>query len=100
MVLFTMTTEFAEFIEKLSINYPPQTPVAVVKHAGYAEREEVIGGTLETILDQVGGEKLPFEYLIYVGEFLTHRARSRAGPGKTSGADYSNSPTGWPSSRL
>jgi precorrin-4 methylase len=73
MVLFTMRTEFEEFISKLSINYPPETPVAVVKHAGYAEKEEVIHATLGTILDRVGQEKLPFEYLIYVGDFLGHR---------------------------
>jgi precorrin-4/cobalt-precorrin-4 C11-methyltransferase len=73
MVLFTMRAEFKEFIEKLSINYPPQTPVAIVEHAGYVEKEEVIRGTLGTILDQIGDEKLPFEYLIYVGDFLAHR---------------------------
>jgi precorrin-4 methylase len=73
MVLFTMRTEFKEFIDKLSINYPPETPVAVVKQAGYAGKEEVIQATLGTILDRIGQERLPFEYLIYVGDFLTHR---------------------------
>ena len=73
MVVFTMRTEFREFIEKLSVNYPPETPVAIVKHAGYADQEEVVQGTLATILDQVGNERLPFEYLIYVGDFLTYR---------------------------
>jgi len=73
MVLFTMKTEFKEFIDKLSINYPRETPVAVVKHAGYAGKEEIIQATLGTILDRIGKERLPFEYLIYVGDFLTHR---------------------------
>jgi precorrin-4 methylase len=73
MVLFTMRTEFEEFVAKLSINYPPETPVAVVKHAGYAGKEEVVQATLGTIRDRIGPEKLPFEYLIYVGDFLTHR---------------------------
>jgi len=73
MVLFTMRTEFKEFIDRLSINYPLETPVAVVKHAGYTGKEEVIQATLGTILDRIGQEKLPFEYLIYVGDFLTHR---------------------------
>jgi precorrin-4 methylase len=73
MVLFTMRTEFKEFIDKLSVNYPPETPVAVVKQAGYADKEEVIQATLGTILDRVDQEMLPFEYLIYVGDFLTHR---------------------------
>jgi precorrin-4/cobalt-precorrin-4 C11-methyltransferase len=73
MVLFTMRTEFEEFINKLSVNYPPETPLAVVKYAGYAEREEVIQATLGTIVERLGQERLPFEYLIYVGDFLTHR---------------------------
>lgn len=73
MVLFTMRTEFEEFIRQLSINYPSDTPVAVVKFAGYADREEVIQATLGTILEKTSGDQLPFEYLIYVGEFLTFR---------------------------
>jgi len=54
MVLFTMRTEFRVFIEKLSINYPPETPISVVKNAGYAEKEEMIEITLGTVLDRVG----------------------------------------------
>lgn len=82
MVIFTMRTEFKEFIGKLSINYPADTPVAVVKHAGYAEKEEVIEATLATIVDRVGDERLPFEYLIYVGRFLTHRYKEVDTTGK------------------
>ncbi len=77
MVLFTMRTEFREFIEKLSINYPPETPIAVVKNAGYAEKEEVIESTLGTVLDQVGEKGPGSVYLIYVGDFLNHRYKSR-----------------------
>lgn len=73
MVLFTMRAEFPEFIKKLLVNYPPETPVAIVKHAGYAGKEEVIRGTLGTIVERVGPDRLPFEYLIYVGDFLNHR---------------------------
>lgn len=80
MVLFTMKTEFSEFIEKLSTNYPPTTPVAVVKHAGYAAEEEVVQATLETILDRIGDDTLPFEYLIYVGDFLTYRYKKAEMP--------------------
>ena len=73
MVLFTMRTKFKEFIDKLSINYPPETPLAIVKHAGYGDKEAVIYSTVGTVLEQVGGERLPFEYMIYVGDFLNHR---------------------------
>jgi precorrin-4 methylase len=73
MVLFTMRTEFEEFIQKLSINYPPETPLAVVKYAGFAGQEQVVQATLGTILQRVDPDQLPFEYLIYVGDFLSHR---------------------------
>jgi precorrin-4 methylase len=73
MVLFTMRAEFADFIKKLAVNYSPETPIAVVKYAGYQGRQEVIRGTVGTILTQVAQEQLPFEYLIYVGEFLNYR---------------------------
>ncbi len=73
MVLFTMRAEFKSFIDKLLVNYPPETPVAVVKYAGYQDKEEVIEATLGTILEKVGPDRLPFEYLIYVGDFLTYR---------------------------
>ena len=70
MVLFTMRTEFAKFVQSLSRHYPKDTPVAIVLSAGYAEKERVMHGTLGSILDQVGGDKLPFEYMLYVGDFL------------------------------
>ena len=79
MALFTMKTEFEEFIRKLSVNYPPETPVAIVKYAGYAGKEAVIRGKLGTILQQIGDERLPFEYMIYVGDFLTYRDKKPAG---------------------
>ncbi len=70
MVLFTMRTEFKKFIDSLSKQYPADTPVAIVFSAGYAEKEKVMHGTLGSILAQAGGDKLPFEYLLYVGDFL------------------------------
>jgi precorrin-4/cobalt-precorrin-4 C11-methyltransferase len=82
MVLFTMTAAFKEFIEKLSLEYPPETPVAVVERAGYREQERVIEATLGTIIDRIKEEELPFEYLIYVGDFLTHRYRKENAPAK------------------
>jgi precorrin-4 methylase len=72
MVLFTMRTEFKKFIDSLSKHYSPETPIALVISAGYAEKEKVIYSTLETVMDQLGEDKLPFEYLLYVGDFLNH----------------------------
>ena len=73
MVLFTMRAEFNDFVKKLLVNYPPETPVAIVKKAGYKDEEGVIQGQLGTICQQVRQEDLPFEYLIYVGDFLKYR---------------------------
>lgn len=75
MVLFTMRTEFKKFIDSLSRHYSPETPVAIVMNAGYAEKENVMRGSLGTIVDQVGESKLPFEYMLYVGDFLTDRVK-------------------------
>ena len=73
MVIFTMGTKFKDLITSLKKPYPPQCPIAIVVYAGYKEKERVIKGTLESIMDKVGDEKLPFEHLIYVGDFLTNR---------------------------
>ncbi|WP_339135492.1 MAG: SAM-dependent methyltransferase [Candidatus Electrothrix sp. GW3-4] len=70
MVLFTMRNEFKKFIDTLTKYYSPDTPAAVVVRAGYAQNERVVHGTLGTMLDQVGKKKLPFEYMLYVGDFL------------------------------
>ncbi|HDS15362.1 MAG TPA: tetrapyrrole methylase [Proteobacteria bacterium] len=70
MVLFTMRTDFKKFVDTLGRSYAADTPVALVCSAGYADREKVIHGTLGTILEQVGGERPPFEYLLYIGDFL------------------------------
>ena len=70
MVLFTMRTQLKKFIDNLSKHYPPDTPVGIVFSAGYAEKEKVVRATLGSILDKVGENRLPFEYLLYVGDFL------------------------------
>ena len=76
MVLFTMRTEFKKFIDSLSKHYPSHTPVGIVFSAGYAEKEKVVCATLGTILDKVGENRLPFEYLLYVGDFLADSTAS------------------------
>jgi precorrin-4 methylase len=68
-----MFLELEKVVEKLVKNYPPNTPIAIVRYAGYKDRENITYGTLNTIVEQTKGEKLPFEHLIYVGDFLTKR---------------------------
>ena len=72
MAIF-MNRDLKNLMARLSTYYPPQTPIAIVVYAGYKEKERVIKGTIETIVAKVGSEKLPFEHLIYVGNFLTNQ---------------------------
>ena len=75
MVIFTMHTKFKDLVEKLQNLYPLQTPTAVVIYAGYKEKERLIKGRLNTILELVGDEKFPFEHLVYVGDFLDQKRK-------------------------
>lgn len=70
MVFFTMRVKLPKIVEGLKQNYPGDTPVAIVCHAGYEDKEKVILATLDTILDRIKDQKPPFEHLVYVGDFL------------------------------
>jgi precorrin-4 methylase len=76
MVLFTMRTQLKKFIDNLLKHYPSDTPVGIVFSAGYAEKEKVVRATLGSILDKLGENRLPFEYLLYVGDFLADSTAS------------------------
>jgi len=73
LVFFTMFMDMGKIVEKLRTHYPADTPIAIVLFAGYKNKERIIHGTLDTILEENKGEKLPFEHLIYVGDFLSKR---------------------------
>lgn len=70
LVIFTMHTKFEDLVGKLKAHYPPQTPIAIVFYAGYKEKEHIVSGRLDTILEQTKGKEFPFEHLVYVGDFL------------------------------
>jgi len=70
MVIFTMHTKFNELVEKLKAHYPADTPIAVVFHAGYKQKENIVRGSLSTIVEQTNGKPFPFEHLVYVGDFM------------------------------
>ena len=73
LVFFTMFMDLEEVVNKLKTHYAADTPMAIVLFAGYKDREGIIQGTLDTILEQTKGRKLPHEHLIYVGDFLARR---------------------------
>jgi len=76
MVLFTMQKSFGYFIDRLRRSCSPETPVAVVIRAGDPHRQRVVRGTLGNISKKIDTDKLPFEYLIYVGDFLATGSHS------------------------
>ena len=70
LVIFTMFTKFPDLVEKLKTHYPVETPIAIVFYAGYKEKEHIVDGTLENIVEKTRGKDFPFEHMVYVGDFL------------------------------
>ncbi len=77
MVFFTMFLDMEKVVKKLKSHYPPDTPIAIVLFAGYKDKQKIIDGTLDTILEKTKGRKLPHEHLIYVGDFLAKRYKEK-----------------------
>lgn len=73
MAFFTMFMDLESVVKKLRTHYPADTPVAIVQHAGYPEKERIIRAKLDTIVEQTKGMDLHFEYMVYVGDFLENR---------------------------
>lgn len=70
LVLFTMRIkDIKEVLKKLEKYYSPQTQVIFVIYAGYSDKERVIAGTFEDIYEKIKDVKLPFEYIVYIGDF-------------------------------
>jgi precorrin-4/cobalt-precorrin-4 C11-methyltransferase len=70
MIIFTMHTKFNELVEKLKTHYPVDTPIAIVFYAGYKQKEHIVRGQLDTIIEATKDKPFPFEHLVYVGDFM------------------------------
>lgn len=70
MVFFTMGMNLPEVVDQLKQSYPGDTPIAIVSYAGYKDKQTVLKATLDTVIEKTSGGRLPFEHLIYVGDFL------------------------------
>ncbi len=70
LIIFTMHTKFDELVAKLQTHYPADTPIAIVFYAGYKEKENIVRGRLDTIIEQTKDKPFPFEHLVYVGDFM------------------------------
>ena len=71
MVIFPMGACIGDLVEKLAYHYSPDTSVAIVCSAGNKEREKVINGSMQNIMDKVQIKDIPrYEYLVYVSRSL------------------------------
>lgn len=71
MIFYTMHLNYPQLFEQLKRHYPPDTPIAVVNHAGDRERQKVITSTVGRFLDEVKYQELPEEaHMLLVGKFL------------------------------
>jgi len=70
LVIFTMRIkDITEILKKIERYYTPKTQVIFVLYAGYKDKERVIAGTFEDIYEKIKDINLPFEYLVYIGDF-------------------------------
>lgn len=70
MVFFTMRMNIDTLVTQLGAYYPPDTPVALVLYAGFAQQQHVVRATLDTLASVTQDMTLPWEYLVYVGNVL------------------------------
>ncbi|MEW6442627.1 MAG: SAM-dependent methyltransferase [bacterium] len=81
MVFYAMHLDYPRLFEQLGRHYPPDTPVAVVTHAGDRSRERVIRSTVARFLAEVSYAALPpEETLLLVGKFLEAGQARRTPP--------------------
>jgi precorrin-4 methylase len=65
-----MRSKFEQLVENLRSVLPGSTPLAVVCHAGRSEQHTAVRATLDTAVAALQGREVPFEHLVYVGDFL------------------------------
>jgi precorrin-4/cobalt-precorrin-4 C11-methyltransferase len=69
LCLFLSILKIKDVVEKLSVHYPPETPVAVVYKASWKD-EKIIRGDLTSIAGQVEKAGIKLTALILVGKVL------------------------------
>jgi len=69
-MVFFMDRKFEDFITHLKKHYKKDTGIAIVMDAGESAKERVVTGTLENIREKIAQDKIPFNHLVYVGNFL------------------------------
>src|SRR5262249_16256902 len=77
-VIFTHRFKARDLLPQLAARYPADTPVALVCEATRS-LQEVITGTVGTVLDDLHGRDLPHLSVIYVGDGLESAMSARGG---------------------
>ena len=72
LCLFLSIHKIKEVVKKLSVHYPPETPVIVVYKVSWKD-EKIIRGDLETIAGKVDKEGIRLTALILVGEVFNSK---------------------------
>jgi precorrin-4 methylase len=67
--IFTHRTRPRDLLPQLAARYPADTPIALVCEPSRSS-QEVITGSVGTVIDQLDGRELPHLYMIYLGEGL------------------------------
>jgi precorrin-4 methylase len=68
-VLFTHRAKAHDLLPQLAARYPADTPIALVCEASRSS-QEVITGSVGTVVHQLDGRELPHLYMVYLGEGL------------------------------
>jgi precorrin-4 methylase len=87
-VYFTHRLKARDLLPQLAARYATDTPVALVCEASRSS-QEVITGTVGTVLDQINGRELPHLYVVYVGDGLAAAMSTcHGGPVDSSGNPF------------
>lgn len=70
MALFSMGMDWSALQTELSRRYGSGTPVALVMHAGYQDRQTVLRTTVARLAADAAAARAPWACLVYVGENL------------------------------
>jgi len=69
-MVFFMAGRLKAIVKELKKEYDGETPIALAYFIGYPDKQKVIKGTLNTILDDTASETEKEMYVIYVGDFM------------------------------
>ena len=69
-MVFFMAGRLKAIVKELKKEYDGETPIALAYFIGYPDKQKVIKGTLNTILDDTASEPEKEMYVIYVGGFM------------------------------